>query len=430
LRITHLNTYDVLGGAARAAYRLHKGLIGAGRDSRMVVLSRGSVDPTVIQFDPPRDPLTRIRRGLRRRLLERATTAISSRPSGLGFFTDDRSQHGADVLRQLPPTDILNLHWVDGFIDFKAFFRKLPRGLPIVWTLHGMNPVTGGCHHAADCVGYLAQCGACPQLKSASEWDISREIWDRKRQAYAFLSEREIALVTPSRWLAGKVKESSLGRRFRLEVIPNGVDTGVFRPRSKEAARGALGLAADAKIVLFASHFSGDSYKGFPTLLDAFAKVRMRSELVGLTAGLGDSEQGQKSTFPIKSLGFIKDEERMSLVYSAADLFVLPSFQDNFPNAALEALACGVPIVASNVGGIPEIVREGLTGVTVAPGDSDALACAMDELLAAPARRSAMSLECRRIAVEEYSLEIQAGRYAQLYEELLRSMEPKATDTP
>jgi glycosyltransferase involved in cell wall biosynthesis len=424
LRITHLNTYDDAGGAARAAYRLHKGLIAAGHDSRMIVLTRESGDPTVTQFDPPRSPLTRLRRGLRRRLLERADREISSRPPGLGFFTDDRSQHCADVLRQLPPADVLNLHWIDGFIDLRAFFRERPSALPIVWTLHGMNPITGGCHHAADCTGFHARCGTCPQLGSTNENDISRKIWTRKREAYASVSEEEIALVTPSRWLAGKVKESSLGRRFRAEVIPNGVNTEIFRPHSRQAARKVLGLAPDATIVLFASYFSNDSFKGFPILLDALARVKVTTGLVGLTVGLGEAEPSRTSPIPMQSLGFIKSEEQMSLVYCAADLFVLPSFQDNFPNAALEALACGVPIVASHVGGIPEIVRDGQTGLTVAPGDPEALARGMDALLAAPDRLAAMSSECRRIAVQEYSLEIQAQRYSQLYGDLLRVNEP------
>ena len=391
----------------------------AGHDSRMIVLSRQSADPTVTEFSPPRDIPTRIRRGLKRRILERVNKKISARPAGLGFFSDDRSQHNADVLRQLPPTDVLNLHWIDGFIDIKALLRRRPESLPIVWTLHGMNPVTGGCHHAADCKGYQFECGKCPHLASTAEDDISRRIWNRKREAYASIPKEKITLVTPSRWLAGKVRESSLARSFGIEIIPNGVNTKIFRPHEKKVARQALGLAEDSKIVLFASYFSKDVYKGFPTLLDALARVRENEKLVGLTVGLGGTEPVQGSPVPIRSLGFIEDEERMSLVYCAADLFVLPSFQDNFPNAALEALACGVPVVASNVGGIPEIIRDGQTGLTVMPGDSEGLARAMDDLLGAPARRAAMSSDCRRIAVEEYSLEIQVERYLQVYGNLL-----------
>jgi glycosyltransferase involved in cell wall biosynthesis len=401
-----------------AAYRLHRGLIAAGHDSRMIVLSKQSADPTVTQFSPPHNPLTRIRRGLKRRLLERVSNKISARPRGLGLFTDDRSQHGADVLQHLFPTDVLNLHWVVSFIDYETFFWRLPDELPVVWTLHDMNPLTGGCHHAADCERFQCNCGMCPHLGSSIENDLSRQIWGRKRQSYDSIAKERVAFVAPSRWLAGKVKESSLGQGFRVGVIPNGLDMKIFKPRERRVAREALGLAPDSTYILFASYFSKDSYKGFPKLLEALQRLQIFPGLSGLAVGLGESEPTTCSPIPIKSLGFISSEEHMSLVYCAADLFVLPSMQDNFPNTAVEALACGVPTVAFHVGGIPEIVRNGGTGLTVSPGDSVALARAMDELLADPERRAVMSSECRRVALEEYSLEVQAKRYCQLYEEM------------
>ena len=425
MRITHLSTYDNAGGAARAAYRLHKGLIAAGQESRMVTLFKESVDRTVILFDPPRDTLTRVRRGLKRRLLERVGNEISARPPGLGLFTDDRSQHGADVLRQLPPTEVLNLHWVAGFIGYRPFFRRLPSELPVVWTLHDMNPFTGGCHHAGDCNGFHARCGACPQLGSSVEKDTSRQVWNRKRQAYGSVSGRKITLVTPSRWLAARAKESSLGQGFQVAVIPNGLSTEIFRPRDRRVARQAFGLAPEAKVVLFASYYSKDGYKGFPTLLDALARVRGKTDLVGLTVGLGAPELFQGSPVPIKTLGFIEAEERTALVYCAADLFVLPSCQDNFPNTAVEALACGLPVIGSNVGGIPEIVRDGITGLLVEPGDARALAGGIEELAGNRERREEMSANCRRVAVQEYALEIQAERYVELYSSLVQKGHPK-----
>jgi glycosyltransferase involved in cell wall biosynthesis len=418
LRVTHLSTFDISGGAARSAYRLHAGLLGIGLDSRMVTLFKESTDPRVARFDPPRDLLARMRRGLRRRYLERTGKEARSWAAESGYFSDDRSQHGADVLRQLPQTDVLNLHWVANFIDYRLFFREVSGALPIVWTLHDMNSLTGGCHHAADCEKFQGSCGMCPQLGSSIENDLSRKIWGRKRETYDSISTGRFAFVTPSRWLAGRVKESSLGRGFRVEVIPNGLDTKIFKPRERRAAREALGLAPDATYILFASYFSKDSYKGFPKLLEALHRIQIIPGLSGLTVGLGDSEPTRRSPIPIQSLGFIGSEEHMSLVYCAADIFVLPSAQDNFPNTALEALACGIPTVAFHVGGIPEIVRNGQTGLTVSPGDSAALARAMDELLAGGERRAAMSSECRRVALEEYSLEVQASRYCELYEEL------------
>lgn len=390
----------------------------------MMTLFKESADPTVTRFDPSLEILMRVRRGLKRRLLKYSGDEIASRPAGLGFFSDDRSQHGSDLLLSLPPTDILNLHWIASFFSYKKFFRTLPSGLPIVWTLHDMNPLTGGCHHAAGCNGFHARCGTCPQLGSAVENDLSRQIWKRKREAYDSISKERITFVTPSRWLAGKVKESSLAEGVRVDVIPNGLNTEIFRPIDKKVAREALGLAPDATYILFASYFSGDSYKGFPTLLEALRKVRDTPNLAGLTVGLGEPSAFDGSPIFIRSLGFIKAEEQMAFVYCAADLFVLPSLEDNFPNTALEALACGIPTLAFRVGGIPEIVRDGHTGRTVAPGDSDELARGIDELLADSARRNAMSKESRRIALAEYSLKLQAERYEALYQKLLEVAPP------
>lgn len=420
MRVAHLSTYDAAGGAARAAYRLHTGLRSLGHESRMLALYKTSTDPTVVRFEPPQNLPTRLRRGLKRRMLERAGSELTTRPAGSTFFTDDRSQHGADALRQLPASDVLNLHWIAGFIDYKAFFRRLPHGLPVVWTLHDMNAFTGGCHHAADCEGFRARCGACPQLGSGVEDDLSRRIWNRKRRAYGFVAEGGLSFVTPSRWLAGKLKESSLVGALGVNVIPYGLDTEIFIPRNVQVAREALGIPQGGLVILFASYSARDGYKGYPLLLEALARMRPDPKIRAITVGEGRFDTRPKSAVPIQSLGFMKDEERMSLVYSAADLFVLPSLQDNFPNTALEALACGVPTVAFHVGGVPEIVRSGLTGLTVSPGDPLALARAMEDLLGDPDRRATISSNCRRVAVEEYSLKTQAEQYINLYGRMLQ----------
>jgi len=290
----------------------------------------------------------------------------------------------------------------------------------VVWTLHDMNPFTGGCHHAADCEKFRACCGACPVLGSDAENDLSRRIWNRKRQAYDSAERGGLSFVAPSRWLASKAQESSLVGTSPVSVIPYGLDTGIFRPHERGPARDALGLAREAPIILFASYFSRDSYKGFSLLLEALKRIQPIPNLRAISVGAGESEDVQGSPVPIQSLGFIKEQERMALIYSAADLFVLPSLQDNFPNTALEALACGTPVVAFRVGGIPEIVRDDLTGITASSGDTEGLAKAIAGLLGDPAKRSRISSNCRHVAIGEYSLKIQAERYIDLYREMLR----------
>jgi glycosyltransferase involved in cell wall biosynthesis len=417
VRITHLSTYDLTGGAARSAYRLHSGLRSRGCDSRLVVLEKQSTDPSVILFEPRFDLWTRLRRGVRRRLIERSQKSLESRPPGASYFTDDRNQHGSDVLRQALPTDILHLHWIARFIGYTDFFRRLPPRLPLVWTLHDMNPFTGGCHHAGDCRNFFESCGNCPQLGSPSPHDFSSAIWKRKRRSYARLEPSRVAIITPSQWLAGEAKLSALMGHLPINVIPYGVDTQTFQPRGRAKAREVLGVPPHATVLLFVAQWMEDKYKGMPTLLQAIDRLKASPDLCLLTIGRG--EPLQDCPLPNISLGAISDEERLSFVYSAADMFLLPTLQDNFPNTALEALACGLPVIGSKVGGVPEIVRDGLTGLLVEPANPQALASAIAELVGNPERRKEMSANCRRIAVQEYALEVQARRYVELYATLL-----------
>lgn len=344
---------------------------------------------------------------------------MESRPAGSTYFSDDRNQHGADVLRQLPQTDVLNLHWIAGFLDYRDFFRQLPPSLPVVWTLHDMNAFTGGCHYDENCGKFLQQCGACPQLDSSEPQDLSRHIWLRKREAFSFPGAQRLQLVTPSRWLAEEAKKSALLSERTVTVIPNGIDVDRFQPRDRQAARAKYGIPPEVKMVLFVADSTGERRKGLKTLLEALAAFENSEDLlfVAIGGGLIEEDLGVR----LKNIDFVGDESALSFLYSAADVFVVPSLQDNLPNTAVEALACGVPTIGSNVGGIPEIVRDGKTGILVPPGDSQALGQAIITLLGDLKLRALMARESRLVALEEYSFKIQARRYSDLYEEILAS---------
>ena len=342
---------------------------------------------------------------------------MRSRPAGSTFFSDDRSQHRADILRQLPPTDVLNLHWIAGFLDYRDFFRELPAQFPVVWTLHDMNAFTGGCHYDEDCGKFRQQCGGCPQLDSSDAEDLSRQIWLRKREAFSFPGAQRLQLVTPSRWLAEEAKKSALLSERHVTVIPYGVDTESFQPRDRRLAREMHGIPLEAKTILFIADSAAERRKGLKVLVETLNGLEDPEQYVFAVIGRGIS--GQELGGQFKMMGFFEDEAALSFVYSAADVFVIPSLQDNLPNTAIEALACGIPTIGSNVGGIPEVVRNGQTGLVFPPGDSRSLKEAIAALLAEPERCETMAKESRRIALEEYSLELQAQRYEALYQKLL-----------
>jgi glycosyltransferase involved in cell wall biosynthesis len=383
----------------------------------MVVQGRQSADPLVIRFQPPKSPLIRLRRGIKKRYLARMQASLV-RARGASLFSDDRSPNNADVLGQFPPTDILNLHWVAGFFDYREFFRKLPAHLPVVWTLHDMNPFTGGCHFDGGCGKFAERCGACPQLGSNDAEDLSAQVWERKREAFRSLKSSEgVHLVTPSRWLQREAGKSSLMSKFHCTVIPNALDTEQFRPRDQAAARKLLGIPADGAVILFLADWAGEKRKGFDLLVETLKPFRNDPRVYLLAAGreLPAHDLGPQ----LVTTGYLTGEKQLSWVYSAADVFVLPSLQDNLPNTALEALSCGVPVVGFDVGGIPEIVREGETGHLVPAKDVVGLRAAITAVMKNKDVRIRMSEAGRQHAVANYGLEIQARRYLQLYTKLL-----------
>lgn len=420
MQILHISTEDSRGGAARAAYRLHWGLQRIGHKSSMYVARKMSNDPQVIEYQPAAKLADRLLRRLSWELQRKQHSAYrKSRPRGYEPFSTDQSTYGSHVIAQMPQSDVINLHWIAGFVDYESFFRRVSNQTPVVWTMHDMNPFTGGCHYDDGCGRFSQSCGLCPQLGSTSQKDLSWTIWRRKSRIAAALSPKRLHFVSPSRSLAAELSNSSLFRRFAVTVIPHGLDTAIFSPKDRGTVRKALDIPSDANIVMFAAQSVDNRRKGFGLLLEALRSLSDKSRLFLLS--LGGGEPALKNEFRHLHLGTIEHDGLLSMAYSAADLFVIPSLQEAFGQTALEALACGTPVVGFDVGGIPDMVRPNITGYLAPVGDVRALRDMIARLLDDPEKRAEMSANCRHIAVEEYSLEIQARRYAELYESMLEA---------
>src|SRR6266478_660076 len=367
VRILHISTEDNGGGASRAAYRLHDGLRRSGQDSRMYVLDKYTSDPQVRQFHSSRGRIDWIARNTRRLRLNLAHRRYAkTSPAERTFFSEDRTPFYVDACRQMPEAELINLHWVAGFLDMGAFFGWLPEEMPVVWTLHDMASFTGGCCHAMGCERFTQQCGACPQLGSKKEGDLTREVWRRKEKYYGALDPSKFHIVTPSRWLGEEVRRSSLLSRFDRSVIPYGLDTEVFQPRNRRFSREVLGIPQEAKVILFVSNGLHVHLKGFKHLMAALEGMDAGGGMFLLCLGFGAPPELER--FPHAHILSMSDDRALSMVYSAADVFVLPSLADNLPNTMLEAMACGTPVVAFAAGGIPEAVRPGVTGLLAQTG--------------------------------------------------------------
>lgn len=420
LRIVHLSRFDTGDGAANAAQRLHRELLRLGHDSRMFVaeIRNETEDPTVISFLPPRGLARRVRRRWRRLRIARSFSLYQhSRPAGYEAFSDDRTPHGADLIAQLPPADVINIHSMYQFVDYRAFLGSAPSRAPVARTLHDMSFFTGGCHISAGCEKYRERCGACPQLGSNDANDLSRQVWLRKRSALERVPPGRLHLVTPSHWLANEGKRSTLAGNLPITVIPNGVDTEVFRPRDKEAARALLDIPQDTRVIMFVAEPITRPAKRFDVLVHALNGLTDLEGLLLVTAGSG--RPTVETRIPHLNFGSVRNERVLSWIYNAADAVVLPSMQENFPLTILEAMACGTPVIASAVGGIPEVVKPGSTGLLFPVLDVGALREAVRHLLTEPAERARLAVNCRRTILEEYTLPLQAQRYANLYETLL-----------
>ncbi|MFP4143866.1 MAG: glycosyltransferase family 4 protein [Phycisphaeraceae bacterium] len=419
MKVLHLNTHDITGGATRAVNRLREGLERLdGVDSRMLVRLRTGQDPKVAELGW-RDPLLRrVGRCWRRRRIE-ADLARYAQRDVFDAFSDDRAATGPDVTAAVRDCDLVHLHWVSNMVDVGHLLRHLPAGMPVVWTMHDMNPFTGGCHYTGGCGRFATGCGGCPQLGSKQARDLSATIWRRKRDAIAGRAPERTHFVAASQWTAGEAGRSGILDGYPVTMIPYGLDTHVFAPREAGFSRRLLGLPDSARIILFAADLLSNRRKGLAELVEGLASLPGRPNswlLVSLGAGAPDlSASGVEHLH----LGKIDDDRLLSAAYSAADVFVMPSLQEAFGQTTLEAMACAVPVVGFDNGGTPDLVRPGQTGLLAPTGDGRAMAAAIAELLGDEARRRSLGQQARQVAVSEYDLLIQAGRYRELYAALL-----------
>ena len=412
------------GGAARAAYWLHTGLNAmASRPgdsdpvhSAMLVASRQTQDEAVLQYRAGGSLPHRVARRVRRwRLYLELSNALRGRSDGYESFSTDCSAHGDRLAEALPPCDVVNLHWVSGLLDYERFLPAVCAKIPVVWTLHDMNPLTGGCHYDDDCGRHFRGCGMCPQLCLPGPTDLSAKVWQRKKRIFDALPADRLTIVSPSRWLAEQARSSPLLSRFETLVIPCGLDLSVFAPLGRDLCRAALGIPMDRKVLLFVAQSTAIRRKGFALLRDLLRQMP-NDRVFLLSVGAGDARIN--ADIPSLALGSVENDRLLALAYGAADLFVIPSLQDNLPNTVVEAMACGTPVAGFAVGGVPELVRPGETGALARRGDVAALASVIHQLLDDEPTRQAISRNCRRIALQEYSQPIQAARYATLYTRL------------
>lgn len=418
MKVVLLTRFEKGDGAANCSQRVHRGLLRLGHDSRMFIAERRSndPDPTITVFRPPQDVMSKVRRRWRDIQIQwSARPYRKTRPAGYEAFSDDRSRYREELLQQIPPCDVLHIQQMYQFVDYRSFFPEMSKCVPIVRTLHDASFFAGGCHSPEGCARYAEKCGSCPQLGSKDPSDLSNQIWQRKASAFGNVPTGRLAIITPSRWLMEEAQRSSLLKGLPIVRIPIGIDTEIFQPRDKNFARDILSIPRDAKVVLFVAEPITRSIKNFSRLAECLEGLDLPNLLL---VSAGGGKPAAEVRVPYLSLGSIQNERLLSLAYSAADVFVLPSRQESFGLSIVEAMACGTPGIAFAVGGIPDIIRPGVTGELVPTQDFTSLRSSISNLLKNP-RTADFSATCRKVALEEYSIGVMAKRHVDLYESMI-----------
>lgn len=415
MNIVQISTYGTSGGAAIAARRLHLGLLEAGENSRFVVADLpGDTRNTTLLGGR----LTRkILRPLGQRL-EQLLIGFFPRPAHPSYTTFSLMPSLWSYRINAIPKDILHLHWIgEGFLSPTAL-----GGLhgPIVWTIHDTWPFTGGCHfQITGCDRYKRQCGCCPELCSSHNYDLSRIHWKIKKRA---IQKIKPTIVSPSKEYAHCAAASGLLKNCRIEYIPNGIDTTVFHPIEKNFAKEILGLPQKDSIILFGAVSTNKDYnKGFDLLKEAVQYIDDKEKKSMIAVIFGSSYTNISFPCPVKPLGQLHDPVSLALAYSAADVFVCPSRQENLPNTIMEAMACGTPVVAFSVGGIPDMVEHGTTGYLARPYDTQDLANGISRLLGDKNKIQYMGNACISKVKNEFSIQIVSQKYINLYKDILNN---------
>jgi glycosyltransferase involved in cell wall biosynthesis len=422
MKIVQIDTYDISGGAARAAYRLHRGLLQVGQDCRMLVRHKDSNDDSVFCISPEKS-VEKVEEefflsvAIQEHYIDSHRTDISNTLFSLSYPGYDLS-----ALPMVQEADIINLHWVANYQSPLTLHKLFALGKPVVWTLHDQWAFTGGCHYSAGCEEYHHGCAACPQLAD-DPFGVPEAVLKDKLK---FFKDANLTIVTPSQWMAECARQSRLFKDLRIEVIPNSLETDVFVPQPKSEAKESIGISAETITLLFGGEDSNEKRKGFRELKaaikyclkDARFQNLVKSDKIKMICFGRPYDDLDTIGIPVVPLGYLDSDEKISAAYSSADIFILPSLEDNLPNTMLEAMSCGTPVVAFDVGGMPDVIVDVVTGRLVPLGDTREMGKAVLSLIFDPDKREVMMEKCRRKMREGYALDIQARCYLELYEEL------------
>ncbi len=421
LRVLTLSTFDS-GGAGTGSQRRVAALREYELDARILSLVVRMLDiKHVGQIQPVFGPFTA---GYKRAWNVVDEYAIQRPKNAPGYCASELWSMITSVvdMRQMESLidqyDIIHLHWIVGMLDY-IHMAEILENKAVVWTLADMNPFTGGCHYSNGCQEFMRECRECPQLGGQS--NLAHEQWRIKKQAYDKL---DIHFIFPSKWLAELASKSSLLAKKQLHVIPNAFPITQFLPVDKVKARRKLKLPLNKELILFAAASLTNHRKGYDLLQNGIKQfcTNFNSDNVeAIVFGNGNLNL----EIPVHNLGYLTENESISLAYSAADVYVFPSREDNAPLTVAESLLCGTPVVGFPIGNLPEFIEHKKTGFFAEYLNVEDIAKGINWALNEVKINPHIKELCRQAAVNHHNPRISARRHQSLYHKILNKIEEK-----
>lgn len=416
-KIAFVNTSDYNGGAAIACYRIFEAIVKKGIDATFFVQEKITQNNKVVNICNS--------------IVSNKSNTLFLAFEKLHFYFFEKSKNirfafstaiaGKKIYKRkdFRQHKIIHLNWFNqGFLSLKGL-EKILKNHKVVWTLHDMWAFTGGCHYNDDCFNFRKSCGNCKYLKNPRKNDISKKQFLQKKRIY---ENANLVIVTSSQWLAEEAKTSTLFRSKKIYQIFTPMDLVKFKPIEKKEARKYFNIEEDKFVILFGAASLKDTRKGFKYLIEALNILKQQNNIdedkirIALF-GKPNYELDKLINYKVVNLGFIKEFDEIVKMYSLSDVYVTTALQDNLPNTVMESISFAVPVVAFNIGGIPEMVKHKYNGFLAEIYSSEQIADGINWIYNSDIEK--ISGNARNYAIEIFDENKIAEQYEKIYKSLL-----------
>lgn len=418
MKVAHFSDGDKY-GALGAAYDLHKKMLEQGIESRFFLRIKSREDACIVEISDS-TALYKLRQLINTMYFEQNRTDTTM------FFSYNRLgiELTEDVLSRLKEYDIIHFHWIARFLNNEAIRKIISLGKPIVWTMHDFNPMTGGCHYPDKCTKFFSDCSECPQL-AIKKLNITSFVLKDKRCTYG----NKIHVVVASNWLKKLVEKSYVFSDAECSLIPIGIDVERFKILDRKKCKKNFGFSEDTKIILMGAQLVKARTKGYAELVEMFGMLKeeqyiqrlMECDKIKLVSFGYGGEVFDSLGISNVNMGFIDDRDRLCELYNAADVFIFPSIQETFGMTAVEAMACGIPVIAYDVCAMQDIIINGINGYKIDRGNYKDMAQTLVKVLRGADGPMDPYL-CRQRIVEKYSLQYETDEMLNLYNQICHNL--------